>query len=227
VIGVLGDKGQNDASGRDQDDVVLLPLSAAKLRIIGASQVSRRAVHFILVKAVTTEAIPVVQEQIRQLLRQRHQLVATAEDDFQLREPAAAMEAQAAATRSLTLLLAAVASVSLVVGGISIMNIMLVSVVERTREIGLRQAVGARRRDIRNQFLIEAILLCLFGGVFGIVAGIAVAIALAKLAGWPIFISPAVVLVAFAFPGAVGVFFGIYPAHKASRLDPIEALRFE
>jgi putative ABC transport system permease protein len=104
---------------------------------------------------------------------------------------------------------------------------MLVSVVERTREIGLRQAVGARRRDIRNQFLIEAILLCLFGGVFGIVAGIAVAIALAKLAGWPIFISPAVVLVAFAFPGAVGVFFGIYPAHKASRLDPIEALRFE
>lgn len=227
VVGVLHDKGQNAASGRDQDDVVLLPLSAAKLRVMGASQVSRQAVHFILVKAVSEEAMPLVHEQIRQLLRQRHRLAAVAEDDFQLREPAAVMEAQAAATRSLTLLLAAVASVSLVVGGISIMNIMLVSVVERTREIGLRQAVGARRRDIRNQFLIEATLLCLFGGVFGLVVGIAVAIALAKLAGWPIFISPTAVLVALAFPGAVGVFFGIYPAHKASRLDPIEALRFE
>lgn len=227
VVGVLRDKGQNAASGRDQDDVMLLPLSAAKLRVIGASQVTRHAVHFILVKAVSAEAIPVVQEQIRQLLRQRHQLVGAAEDDFQLREPAAVMEAQAAATRSLTLLLAAVASVSLVVGGISIMNIMLVSVVERTREIGLRQAVGARRRDIRNQFLIEAILLCLLGGVFGIAVGVAAAIVLAEVAGWPIFISPTAVLVAFAFPGAVGVFFGIYPALKASRLDPIEALRFE
>jgi len=227
VVGVLRDKGQNAASGRDQDDVMLLPLSAAKLRVIGASQVSRHAVHFILVKAVSAEAIPVVQEQIRQLLRQRHQLAGAAEDDFQLREPAAVMEAQAAATRSLTLLLAAVASVSLVVGGISIMNIMLVSVIERTREIGLRQAVGARRRDIRNQFLIEAILLCLLGGVFGIAVGVAAAIVLAELAGWPIFISPVAVLVAFAVPGAVGVFFGFYPAHKASRLDPIEALRFE
>jgi putative ABC transport system permease protein len=227
VVGILRDKGQNAGAGRDQDDVVLLPLSAAKLRVMGASQVTRQSIHFILVKAVSSEAIPKVQEQIRQLLRQRHHLAAATDDDFQLREPAAIMEAQAAATRSLTLLLAAVASVSLVVGGISIMNIMLVSVVERTREIGLRQAVGARRRDIRNQFLVEAILLCMFGGLFGIAAGIGITVALAKLAEWPIYIHPLTILMALAFPGAVGLFFGIYPAKKASLLDPIEALRFE
>jgi putative ABC transport system permease protein len=126
-----------------------------------------------------------------------------------------------------TLFLAAVASVSLVVGGISIMNIMLVSVTERTREIGLRQAVGARRRDIRSQFLIEAVVLCLLGGVAGIAAGIGAAIAIAELVGWPIFVSPLSIVVAFGFAGAVGVFFGFYPALQASRLDPIEALRFE
>jgi putative ABC transport system permease protein len=168
-----------------------------------------------------------VQEQIVRLLRQRHRVAPGADDDFQVREPAAAMEAQAAAARSLTWFLAAVASVSLVVGGISIMNIMLVSVTERTREIGLRQAVGARRRDIRHQFLIEAVMLCLLGGLTGIALGVAAAIAIAELVDWPIFISPLAVVVAFGFAGAVGVFFGFYPAHKASRLDPIEALRFE
>jgi putative ABC transport system permease protein len=228
VIGVLGEKGQDAASGRDQDDVALVPISAAKLRVLGArSQASRHAVDFILVKAASAEAIPAVQEQIRQLLRQRHRLAADDEDDFQLREPAATMEAQAAATRSLTLLLATVASVSLIVGGISIMNIMLVSVTERTREIGLRQAIGARRRDVRNQFLIEAIMLCAFGGLAGVALGIGIAVAIAELAGWPIFVSPAAILISFAFAGAIGVFFGFYPAHKASRLDPIEALRFE
>jgi len=228
VIGVLGAKGQAAASGRDQDDVALLPLATAKLRVLGArSQVSRRAVDFIMVKAISTEAMAPVQEQVEQLLRQRHRLAPDADDDFQVREPAAAMEAQAAAARSLTLFLAAVASVSLVVGGISIMNIMLVSVTERTREIGLRQAVGARRWDIRNQFLIEAVMLCLLGGLTGIALGIGVAIAIAELVGWPIFVSPLAVLIAFAFAGAVGVFFGFYPAHKASRLDPIEALRYE
>ncbi|MGH6944867.1 MAG: ABC transporter permease, partial [Geminicoccaceae bacterium] len=228
VIGVLGEKGQNAGSGRDQDDVALVPLSAAKLRVLGArSQVSRRAVDFILVKAASTDAVAPVREQIRRLLRQRHRLAQDADDDFQVREPAAAMEAQAAAARALTLFLAAVASVSLVVGGISIMNIMLVSITERTREIGLRQAVGARRRDIRNQFLIEAITLCLLGGIAGIALGIVVAVAIAELAGWPIFVSPGAVVFAFAFAGAVGVFFGFYPARKASRLDPIEALRFE
>jgi putative ABC transport system permease protein len=228
VIGVLGKKGQAAESGRDQDDVALLPLTAAKLRVLGArSQVSRRAIDFIMVKASSTDAMASVQEQIGQLLRQRHRLAPGADDDFQVREPAAAMEAQAAAARSLTLFLAAVASVSLVVGGISIMNIMLVSVIERTREIGLRQAVGARRWDVRSQFLIEAVTLCLLGGVAGIALGIGAAIAIAELVGWPIFVSPLAVLVAFAFAGAVGVFFGFFPAHKASRLDPIEALRFE
>jgi len=228
VIGVLGEKGQAAESGRDQDDVALLPLTAAKLRVLGArSQVSRRAIDFIMVKASSTDAMASVQEQIGQLLRQRHRLAPGADDDFQVREPAAAMEAQAAAARSLTLFLAAVASVSLVVGGISIMNIMLVSVIERTREIGLRQAVGARRWDVRSQFLIEAVTLCLLGGVAGIALGIGAAVAIAELVGWPIFVSPLAVLVAFAFAGAVGVFFGFFPAHKASRLDPIEALRYE
>ena len=228
VIGVLGEKGQAAESGRDQDDVALLPLTAAKLRVLGArSQVSRRAIDFIMVKASSTDAMASVQEQIGQLLRQRHRLAPGADDDFQVREPAAAMEAQAAAARSLTLFLAAVASVSLVVGGISIMNIMLVSVIERTREIGLRQAVGARRWDVRSQFLIEAVTLCLLGGGAGIALGIGAAIAIAELVGWPIFVSPLAVLVAFAFAGAVGVFFGFFPAHKASRLDPIEALRYE
>jgi putative ABC transport system permease protein len=228
VIGVLGKKGQAAASGRDQDDVALIPLDAAKLRVLGArSQVSRRAIDFIMVKATSTDAMALVEEQIQQLLRQRHRLAPDVADDFHVREPAAAMEAQAAAARSLTLFLAAVASVSLVVGGISIMNIMLVSVTERTREIGLRQALGACRWDIRNQFLIEAVMLCLLGGLTGIAVGIGVAIAIAELVGWTVFISPLAVLVAFAFAGAVGVFFGFYPAHKASRLDPIEALRFE
>jgi len=228
VVGVLGEKGQAAASGRDQDDVALIPLSAAKLRVLGArSQVSRQSVDFILVKAMSTAAMAGVQQQIELLLRQRHRVAPGADDDFQVREPAAAMEAQAAAARSLTLFLAAVASVSLLVGGISIMNITLVSVTERTREIGLRQAVGARRRDIRNQFLIEAVMLCLLGGLTGIALGIAAAVAIAELVGWPIFISPLAVIVAFGFAGAVGVFFGFYPAHKASRLDPIEALRFE
>jgi putative ABC transport system permease protein len=228
VIGVLGEKGQASASGRDQDDVAFVPLTAAQLRVLGArSQVSRRAVDFIMVKARSTEAMAPVQQGIEQLLRQRHGIAPDAEDDFQVREPAAAMEAQAAAARSVTLFLAAVASVSLVVGGISIMNIMLVSVTERTREIGLRQAVGARRRDIRSQFLIEAVVLCLLGGVAGIAAGIGAAIAIAELVGWPIFVSPLSIVVAFGFAGAVGVFFGFYPALQASRLDPIEALRFE
>ncbi len=228
VIGVLEEKGQASASGRDQDDVALIPLTSAKLRVLGArSQVSRRAVDFIMVKVTSTRAMAPAQQQIETLLRQRHRIRSDTDDDFLVREPAAAMEAQAAAARTLTLFLAAVASVSLVVGGISIMNIMLVSVTERTREIGLRQAVGAQRGDIRNQFLIEAVMLCLLGGLTGIALGIGAAIAIAELVGWPIFVSLAAIVVAFGFAGAVGVFFGFYPAHKASRLNPIEALRFE
>ncbi len=228
VIGVLDEKGQAAAAGRDQDDVALIPLSAAKLRLLGGrGKANRRAVDFILVKVAAAGAVPTVREQIRRQLRQRHRLAADAEDDFQVREPAETMQAQAAATRSLSLLLTAVASISLVVGGIGIMNTMLAAVTERTREIGLRQAIGARRRDVRNQFLVESVLLCLLGGLAGVALGVAAAAAFADLAGWPILVSPAVVLLAVAFAGTVGMFFGLYPAHKAARLDPIEALRFE
>ncbi|SDB74935.1 ABC transporter permease [Belnapia rosea] len=227
VVGVLGIKGQNAASGRDQDDIALVPLSTAKLRVLGANRVSRNVVDFLLVKVAADEAIAPVQQQIRTLLRQRHRLTPDAEDDFRIREPFAAMEARAASTRSLTFLLSAVASVSLVVGGISIMNIMLVSVTERTREIGLRQALGARRRNVRNQFLVEAATLCVIGGVAGVLVGIAAAFGIAALAGWPIWVSPASILLSVAVAGVIGVFFGFYPAHKASHLDPIEALRFE
>ncbi|WP_134499763.1 ABC transporter permease [Microvirga pakistanensis] len=227
IVGVLGRKGQNAGNGRDQDDVVLVPLSTAKLRVLGSNKVSRNAVDFVMVKVVSDEAIVSAQEQIRRLLRQRHRLAAGAPDDFQIRKPSETMEARAAATRSLTFLLAAIASVSLVVGGISIMNIMLVSVTERTHEIGLRQALGARRRDIRNQFLVEATMLCLLGGVLGVGVGALVAVGIGNLAGWPIWVSPASIALGFAFSGAIGVFFGFYPAHKAALLDPIEALRYE
>jgi putative ABC transport system permease protein len=227
VVGVLARKGQNAAAGRDQDDVALIPLSAAKMRVLGSNRISRNAVDFLMVKVVSDDAIATAQEQIRVLLRQRHWLASDAPDDFQVRKPSETMEARAAATRSMTFLLAAIASVSLVVGGISIMNIMLVSVTERTREIGLRQALGACRRDVRNQFLVEATILCMFGGLAGIAVGIAAAHAVAMLAGWPISVDAGPAILAFVLSGAVGVFFGLYPAHKASLLDPIEALRFE
>ncbi len=228
VIGVLDEKGQNAASGRDQDDVALIPLAAAKLRVLGGrSEANREAVDFILVKVAAAGAMAFAKDEIGKLLRQRHRLAPDTADDFEIREPAATMHAQAAAARSLTVLLAAVASVSLIVGGISIMNIMLVSVTERTREIGLRQAVGARRRDVRNQFLTEAIILCLLGGLAGIALGSAAAVAIARLAGWPVDVSPLAAVVAVAFAAGVGVFFGFYPARQASRLDPIEALRYE
>jgi putative ABC transport system permease protein len=227
VIGVLAEKGDNGA-GRDQDDVALIPLSAAKLRMLGGrSRADRQAIDFILVKVAEGDAMAAVEAEIRRLLRQRHHLLPDAEDDFQLSEPAAAMEAQAEASRSLSLLLAAVAAVSLVVGGIGIMNIMLVAVTERTREIGIRLAVGARPRNVRIQFLIEAVTLSALGALAGLLLGIGAAGLIGKLLGWAILINPAMLLLAFGFAAAVGVFFGFYPALKASRLDPVEALRFE
>ncbi len=227
VIGVLDEKGPS-GSGRDQDDIVFIPISTAKLRLIGsAHQVNREAVAYVLVKAKSDEFMAAAERQITGLLRQRHRLQSDEENDFRVTNPAAAMAAQRAATKTIAWLLAAIASVSLLVGGISIMNIMLVSVTERTREIGLRMAVGARRRDIRNQFLIEALSLCLLGGIIGLVAGIGVSIGVAQLAGWPIFLAPEAMLAAILFAGAVGVFFGYYPAHRAATLDPIECLRTE
>jgi putative ABC transport system permease protein len=228
IAGVLTKKGAS-GMGRDQDNVVFVPISTAKLRLFGEIRaVNPGAVDSILVKVTSTDAMATVERQIEGLLRDRHRRFGNAgKDDFQVRNPAAAMAAQTESTRTLTFLLAAIASVSLIVGGISIMNIMLVSVTERTREIGLRLAVGARRRDIRNQFLVEAVSLCVLGGMLGILLGIAAAAAIAAIAGWAVFIGPGAVCLSAGFAAAVGIFFGFYPALKASRLDPIEALRFE
>ncbi|MSP87342.1 MAG: FtsX-like permease family protein [Alphaproteobacteria bacterium] len=226
VIGVLGYKGQN-TQGQDQDDIVVAPLSTARKRVLGFSAVRARSVGTILVKVQQASQMDEAMSDLRDLLRQRHRLQPNDDDDFSLRNLAEIMATREASSRILTLLLAAVASVSLVVGGIGIMNIMLVSVTERTREIGLRMAVGARARDIMAQFLIEAVTLSIIGGTIGIVAGVASSHAIAHFAGWPTLIRVEFVLLAFLFSGAVGVFFGFYPARKAARLDPIEALRFE
>ena len=226
VIGVLARKGQS-TQGQDQDDAVLVPLSTAKKKLLGFSQANARAVGAILVKVRQANAMKGAEQEIRTLLRQRHHLQPGQDDDFTLRNLSELLESQEAASRVLSLLLAAIASVSLVVGGIGIMNIMLVSVTERTREIGLRRAVGARRRDILAQFLIEAVTVSLTGGVIGIALGVVGAWAIAYFAGWPAPIQARAVIPAFLFAGAVGVFFGFYPARKASRLNPIDALRYE
>ena len=208
--------------------MIFIPIATAKLRLLGStSNVNRDAVAYILVKARSDEAMSRVIAQMQGLLRQRHRLEREAENDFLIHNPAAAMAAQRASTTTIAWLLAAIASVSLVVGGISIMNIMLVSVTERTREIGLRLAVGARQRDIRNQFLIEATTLCVLGGMVGLGLGVMATYAVAHLAGWPVFLGTDAALFSIAFAGAVGIFFGYYPARKAARLQPVEALRSE
>ena len=227
VIGVLDVKGQS-LMGTDQDDLILMPIKTARSRVLGTASAARnRTVGTIWVKAADGVGTKQVEAQVRELLRQRHRIQAGADDDFSLRNLAEVMAAQEASSRVLALLLAAVASVSLLVGGIGIMNIMLVSVTERTREIGLRMAVGARTRDILGQFLVEAVTLSLIGGLIGVALGIGGALAIAELAGWRILISPAAVALAVAFAFVIGVFFGFYPARKAARLNPVEALRFE
>jgi putative ABC transport system permease protein len=227
VIGVLETKGQS-LMGTDQDDVILMPISTARTRVIGsASAAKQRSVGTIWVKVADGVEASTVEGQVRALLRQRHRLQPGADDDFSLRNLAEVMAAQEASSRVLALLLAAVASVSLLVGGIGIMNIMLVSVTERTREIGLRMAVGARTRDILGQFLVEAVTLSLIGGLIGVALGIGAAAAIASFAGWRVALSPEAVGLAVAFAFVIGVFFGFYPARKAARLNPVEALRFE
>jgi putative ABC transport system permease protein len=226
VVGVLARKGQS-TQGQDQDDVVLVPLTTAKRKLLGTSQANARAVGAILVKAQGAGVLKSTEQQIRGLLRQRHHLQAGQDDDFTLRNLSELVESQEAASRVLSLLLAAIASVSLVVGGIGIMNIMLVSVTERTREIGLRRAVGARRRDILTQFLIEAVAVSISGGLLGILVGVVASGAIAHFAGWLAPVQARAVVPAFLFAAAVGVFFGFYPARKASRLNPIDALRYE
>jgi putative ABC transport system permease protein len=227
VIGVLETKGQS-LMGTDQDDLILMPISTARSRVLGTATVARqRSVGTIWVKVADGIDTREVEGQVRSLLRQRHRLQPGADDDFSLRNLQEVMSAQEASSRVLALLLAAVASVSLLVGGIGIMNIMLVSVTERTREIGLRMAVGARTRDILGQFLVEAVTLSLIGGLIGVALGVGASAAIAEFAGWRIVVSPEAIGLAVAFAFVIGVFFGFYPARKAARLNPVEALRFE
>ena len=225
IIGVLDRKGQS-TFGQDQDDIILIPLPTAQ-RIISSKKVKVGSVNAISIKVRDPGAMKETEEQVRALLRQRHRLRPNEPDDFWLRNLSEILQAQEESSRILTMFLAAIASVSLLVGGIGIMNIMLVSVTERTREIGLRMAVGARSRDVLSQFLVEAVSLSLIGGLIGIGLGLAGAYGISYFAEWNLLIQPEAILVAFGFAGAVGIFFGFYPARKASRLDPIEALRYE
>ena len=226
VVGILDRKGQN-SWGQDQDDIVIIPLSTAKKKVLGKSNSNPRAVSSISVKIRPDEDMSEAETQIRELLRQRHRLQGYQDDDFWLRNLSEILQTQEDASKVMTYLLAAIASVSLLVGGIGIMNIMLVSVTERTREIGLRMAVGARGRDILSQFLIEAVTLSLIGGIIGIAAGLGGAEALSYFAEWRTLVSAQAIAVAFGFAAAIGIFFGFYPARKAAQLDPIEALRYE
>jgi putative ABC transport system permease protein len=226
VLGVLDRKGQN-TWGQDQDDVILIPISTAKKKVLGRSQSNPRAVGAISVKVRPDEDMRDAESQIRDLLRQRHKLQAYQDDDFWLRNLSEVLQTQEESSKVMTYLLAAIASISLLIGGIGIMNIMLVSVTERTREIGLRMAVGARGRDILTQFLVEAVTLSVIGGAIGIALGLGGSEALNYYFGWRTLVSPQAIGMAFGFAASVGVFFGFYPARKAAKLDPIDALRYE
>jgi len=226
VVGTLAPKGQSPM-GQDQDDIILLPISTAKKKVLGVNQANAASVGSILVQARDGSLMSQAEEQTRALLRQRHRLQPNQEDDFTVRNLEEVFSAQESSARVMSILLASIASVSLIVGGIGIMNIMLVSVTERTREIGLRQAVGAKTKDILTQFLVEAVTLSLVGGVIGIVLGGAASALISHFAQWNTLVSPTAILMAFAFSAVVGIFFGYYPARKAAFLDPIEALRYE
>jgi putative ABC transport system permease protein len=226
VAGVLSPKGQS-STGQDQDDVILLPISSAKRKVIGIKQANADAVDAIAMQAQNGSQIQAAQEEATASLRQRHHLQPAEPDDFSIRSMEDIFAAQEASSRILSLMLAAVASVSLIVGGIGIMNIMLVSVRERTREIGLRQAVGAKVRDILTQFLVEAVTLSIAGGIVGILLGIIASTVISGVAGWNTVVGVGAVSLAVFFSALVGISFGFYPARKAAYLDPIEALRSE
>jgi putative ABC transport system permease protein len=226
VVGVLAPKGQS-SNGQDQDDVILVPISTAKRKVIGIKQANADAVDVIMMQAKSSSQMQAAQDEAKALLRQRHHLSATEVDDFSIRNLQEIFAAQEASSNIMSLMLAGVASVSLIVGGIGIMNIMLVSVRERTREIGLRQAVGAKVRDILTQFLVEAVTLAILGGFIGVLLGISASAAISRLAGWNTVVGPGAVALAVFFSALVGIVFGYYPARKAAYLDPIEALRSE
>jgi putative ABC transport system permease protein len=224
VVGVLSAKGQSP-QGTDQDDVVLIPFSTAERKVLGSPMLG--TVGVIFASAVSAEMIPEAQRQITALLRQRHRIRPGQSDDFTIRNLSDVAATAESTNRMMSILLASVASVSLLVGGIGIMNIMLVSVTERTREIGIRMAVGAKHWHILAQFLLEAIVLSTVGGILGVVCGVVGAKLVSLFAGWPTLVSPEVILLAVAFSGAVGIFFGFYPARRAAYLDPIQSLRYE
>lgn len=221
VIGVLAKRGQ-DPQGRDQDDVVLAPFTTVQKKLLSITHVQSADIS-----AISAEATFTAQQQIVDLLRQRHKLGAASANDFFVRNMTDVAEAAEETNRIMTMLLASIASVSLLVGGIGIMNIMLVSVTERTREIGIRMAIGARAAAVRSQFLIESIVLSLSGGFLGILLGVGLSLLTPKFLGWPTFISPLSIFGSVLFSAAVGIFFGYWPARKAASLDPIEALRYE
>jgi putative ABC transport system permease protein len=225
VTGTLVSKGQSP-TGQDQDDVILLPISSAKKKVIGSSQANAASVGQIMVQArdgMTAAAL----EQMTDILRQRHHIQGSQDDDFSVRDMTEVFKAQESSASVMSILLAAIASVSLVVGGIGIMNIMLVSVTERTKEIGLRQAVGAKTKDILTQFLVEAVTLSVAGGIAGIVLGLTVSALISYFADWSTVVSPGSILLAFVFSALVGVSLGYYPARKAAFMDPIQALHYE
>jgi len=225
VIGVLREKG-TAGDGQNQDDVVFVPLLTAMMRLIGsANSVNRDAVAYILASATSEESMTTAIQEIDSLMYQRHNIADDDDKDFIVTTAASILAAQKASTRTVSFLLGAIAGVSLLVGGISIMNIMLVSVTERTREIGLRLAIGARPRDVRKQFILEAAMICTAGGIFGVMLGGLLAVAVANFVGWRVLLEPQTAAMAVAFAGCVGIFFGYYPAKKAASLQPVIALR--
>ena len=226
IIGLMESKGQS-SQGQDQDDVIFVPLTTGRNRLFGEPRGRIARVGTIMIKAQDGSDTQEVEQRINDLLRQRHRIQASMENDFQVRNLTEILKTQEAASKVMSMLLAAVASVSLLVGGIGIMNIMLVSVTERTREIGLRLAVGARGRDIMMQFLVEAMTLATLGGAVGVLLGVFISWLVAYIANWGISLSPLSIIFAVGFSAAIGIFFGYYPAKKAAQMQPIDALRYE
>jgi len=222
VVGQLIPKGTSAAMGQDQDDIILVPITTLQKKITGQDWL-----RWIMVSAVSKDASYTAQQQITALLRDRHRIRSGQDDDFFVRNLADMADLADQNARLFTILLGSIASISLLVGGIGIMNIMLVSVTERTREIGIRMAVGATEGDVQQQFLIEAVVLSIVGGAVGILSGMGASYLITQTLGWPVLVSPTAIFAAVVFSMAVGVFFGFYPARKAARLDPIEALRYE